>query len=77
VMSWGNGEHVVVGVVALGCADVSAVARNHHFGDEEVETVERGGVGLGPIVDGWVECAGYVGYDGRVSSGEIDFHVCF
>jgi hypothetical protein len=49
VMSWRNGEHVVVRVVAFSGADVSAIACNHHFRDEEVETVERGSAGLGAV----------------------------
>jgi hypothetical protein len=52
VMSWRNGEHVVVRAVAFGGADVSAIACNHHFRDEEVETVERGSAGLGAVIDG-------------------------
>jgi len=65
MVSWRNGEHVVVRVVTFGSADITAVACDYHFRDEEVETIERGGVGLGAITDGRVECVRYVGDDGR------------
>lgn len=72
-----NGEHVIVGIVSLGCADVAAVACDHHFGDEEVETVEGCGVRLRAIVDGWVESVGDIGDNGGVRGGEVDLHVGF
>jgi hypothetical protein len=77
VVSWGNGEHVVVVVVAFGYTDISAVACDYHFRDEEVKTVERCGVGLRAVIDGWIECVRYVGGDGRVCSRKVDFYVCF
>ena len=77
MVSWRNGEHVVICVITLGCTDIPAVACDHHFGNEEVETVERGGVGLRAVIDGWIECVRYVGDDGRVCGGEVDIHVSF
>jgi len=50
-----NGEHVVVGVVPFGGADVAAIACDHHFGDEKVETIEGCCVRLRAIVDCGVE----------------------